>query len=249
MSIDFSDELIIAKKAAKKAGLFLKKNKPTLNKVISSTHKDIKLKADLEAENIIKEIISSDSNIPMLAEESGMSTDVLLDYLWVIDPLDGTANYARDIPICCVSIALVSGLKPLLGVIYDFNNDALYEGSVGSQAACNEKDINVSNISSPADGILVTGLPNNTDYSDHAMKKMIKNFQSWKKIRMIGSAAIASTYVASGKAEAYCESRTYLWDVAAGAAIVNAAGGRANIKNKNDKFQVDVMFTNSSLKA
>ena len=64
---------------------------------------------------------------------------------------------------------------------------------------------------------------------------------------MIGSAAIAATYVASGKAEAYSETRTYLWDIAAGAAIVNAAGGIANISNMNDKFQVDVLFTNSHL--
>ena len=108
--------------------------------------------------------------------------------------------------------------------------------------------IKVSNISNPAQGILITGLPNDTDYSDQSLKKMIKNFQSWRKIRMIGSAAMACTYVASGKAEAYSETKTYLWDVAAGAAIVNAAGGEAVIKNQNDKFQVDVLFTNSSLR-
>ena len=108
--------------------------------------------------------------------------------------------------------------------------------------------IEVSNISNPAEGILITGLPNNTDYSDNAMKKMIKNFQNWRKIRMIGSAAIASAYIASGKADAYSETKTYLWDVAAGAAIVNAAGGRAIISNQNDKFQVDVFFSNSHIK-
>jgi myo-inositol-1(or 4)-monophosphatase len=76
---------------------------------------------------------------------------------------------------------------------------------------------------------------------------MVKDFQDWRKVRMIGSAAMASAYVASGKADAYSETKTYLWDVAAGAAVVNAAGGKAIISNQNNKYQVDVFFTNSSL--
>jgi myo-inositol-1(or 4)-monophosphatase len=138
-------------------------------------------------------------------------------------------------------------MEPLLGVIYDFNNEAIFHGSVNTKAVCNEQHIEVSNISSPAEGILLTGLPNDTDYSDQALKKMIMEFQNWRKVRMIGSAAMASVYIASGKADAYSETKTYLWDVAAGAALVNAAGGKVIISNQNDKFQVDVFFTNSSL--
>ena len=90
-----------------------------------------------------------------------------------------------------------------------------------------------------------TGLPNNTDYSDQALLGMVKDFQKWRKVRMIGSAAIASCYVASAKADVYKEFGTYIWDVAAGAAIVNASGGRAEITNQRDNFQVDVHFSNS----
>ena len=247
MEIDIKKEITTAKKASIEAGNILLNKKKDLKKIISSSEKDIKLTADLEAEKIIKEILKSESDIPILAEETGLSVEALPEIFWVVDPLDGTANYARDIPICCVSIALVSGMNPLLGVIYDFNNDCLFEGSVNTKATCNEGIIEVSKISKPAEGILITGLPNDTDYSDEAIKKMIKDFQSWRKIRMIGSAAMASVYIASGKADAYKEMKTYLWDVAAGAALVNAAGGKTIIKNKNDKFQVDVLFTNSSL--
>jgi myo-inositol-1(or 4)-monophosphatase len=109
----------------------------------------------------------------------------------------------------------------------------------------NEEKISVSNIKNKSEGILVTGLPNNTDYSDEAIYGMIKNFQNWRKVRMIGSAAMASVYVASGKADLYMENKSYLWDIAAGAAIVNAAGGEALILNQNEKFQVDVRFSNS----
>ena len=240
-------EIDIAKKAALRAGNLLLEQKKDLNKVLSSSKKDIKLQADIDSENIIKKIIGNESDIPILGEESGLSEESIPEVFWVVDPLDGTANYTRDIPICCVSIALVQGLEPLLGVIYDFNNDSLFEGSVNTKAVCNHQPIEVSSISNPEEGILITGLPNDTDYSDQALKKMIKDFQSWRKVRMIGSAAMASCYIASGKADAYSETKTYLWDVAAGAALVNAAGGKAIISNQNDKFQVDVLFTNSSL--
>ena len=248
MDIDFSEELTIAKKAALEAGNFLRKNKNDLNKLLSSTNRDIKLQADIEAEKIIKDIIKKDSNFRILAEESGMSSEESYKNLWVVDPLDGTANYSRNIPLCCVSIALLSNTKPVLGVVYDFNNDELYEGSINTSACLNGQAISVSKTKKSQEGVLVTGLPNDTDYSDAAMMEMIKNFQNWKKVRMIGSAAIASMYVASGKADLYMENKSYLWDIAAGAAIVDAAGGEALILNQNEKFQVDVRFSNSLIK-
>ena len=245
---DYKKELDTAKKAATKAGHILLSNKSNLNKILSSTKKDIKLKADISAETVIKDIIKSQSNLPILAEESGLSSEKISSTFWVVDPLDGTANYSRNIPICCVSIGLISDLKPVLGVIYDFNNDELYEGSIDTKALLNNNEISVSKVENFHDGVLLTGLPNNTDYSDSALLKMVKDFQNWRKVRMIGSAAMASVYVASGKADLYTEKKTYLWDIAAGAAIVNAAGGEASIVNQNENFQVDVYFSNSRLK-
>tara|TARA_B100000767_G_scaffold135703_1_gene128623 strand:- start:4633 stop:5385 length:753 start_codon:yes stop_codon:yes gene_type:complete len=244
---DINKGLVIAKKAIFEAGNLLLKNKEILSEVILSTNKDIKLKADILAEKAIKAIIENESDYPILAEESGLSSKTIPNIFWVVDPLDGTSNYARNIPICCVSIALISDLKPILGVIYDFINNDLYEGSTYTKALLNSKEISVSKVTNPQEGILITGLPNNTDYSDSALLKMIKDFQNWRKVRMIGSAAMASVYVASGKADVYKESGTYLWDVAAGAAIVNAAGGAASITNQRDNFQVDVFFSNSKI--
>ena len=94
---------------------------------------------------------------------------------------------------------------------------------------------------------MITGLPFNTDYSDHALKKLITDMQTWKKVRMVGSAAMASCYVASGKADLYQENGIYLWDIIAGAAIVESAGGKAEINNINETFQVDVIFSNSKI--
>ena len=246
-AINIEYELTIANKAAKAAGNILLNQKDILNNSIFTSDRDVKLEADIAAENLIKGIIEIESNFPILAEESGKSADDLGDTFWVVDPLDGTANYARDIPLCCISIALVQNLNPVIGVIYDFNNDDLYEGTKETKALLNNKLINVSDIAEKNKGILVTGLPNATDYSDEAMLKMVKDFQSWRKVRMIGSAAMASVYVASGKADLYKEFGTYLWDIAAGAAIINAAGGKADIKNRRDNFQVDVYFSNSKI--
>ena len=245
--IDLETELKVAKSAALAAGEILKTKKSDLNVETFSSERDIKLEADVVAETLIKEIIEDQSNIPILAEESGKSSENLGDIFWVIDPLDGTANYSRNIPICCVSIALIRNLIPVIGVIYDFNNNDLYIGSSEQEAMLNDKKISVSQTSKKHDGILVTGLPNATDYSDQAMINMVKDFQGWRKVRMIGSAAMASAYVASGKTDVYKELGTYLWDVAAGAAIVNAAGGTANILNQKDNFQVDVFFSNSKI--
>ena len=246
-AVDLENELKVAKLAALTAGEILKTKKSDLNIETSSSERDIKLEADVVAETLIKEIIEDESNIPILAEESGKSSENLGDIFWVIDPLDGTANYSRDIPICCVSIALIKNLVPVIGVIYDFNNNDLYIGSSEQEAMLNDKKIIVSQTLKHQDGVLVTGLPNATDYSDEAMLEMIKDFQGWRKVRMIGSAAMASAYVASGKADVYKELGTYLWDVAAGAAIVNAAGGKAKILNQKDNFQVDVFFSNSKI--
>ena len=243
--LDLHQQIEIAKNAAKEAGKVLLHKKDSLNQSIFSSDKDIKLKADIEAENIIKSILEKESSYPILAEESGKSKEYLDETFWVVDPLDGTANYARDIPLCCVSIALMHKMNPVLGVIYDFNNSDLYEGHLDGEAKLNEIAIKVSDTTLPSEGILVTGLPNNTDYSDQALLGMVKDFQKWRKVRMIGSAAIASCYVASAKADVYKEFGTYIWDVAAGAAIVNASGGRAEITNQRNNFQVDVHFSNS----
>ncbi len=246
-SIDLFKEIATAKKAAKKAGALLLSNKDVINNIIFSSDKDIKLQADLEADRLIKRCIEDESLFPILAEESGKSQDNLEETFWVVDPLDGTANYTRDIPLCCVSIALMHKMHPVIGVIYDFNNNNLYEGSFGEEAKLNGNLIKVSETNTSKQGILVTGLPNNTDYSDSALLKMVKDFQEWRKVRMIGSAAIASCYVASGKADLYKEFGTYIWDVAAGAAIVSAAGGKAEITNYRNNYQVDVYFSNSKI--
>ncbi len=245
---DYSKELTYAIDAALNAGQYLLKNKSNINVKIESDPKDTKLQADIEAENLIKQSISSVSKYPILAEESGKSEKNLGETFWVIDPLDGTANFSRDIPICCVSIGLVCKMKPVLGVIYDFNNDDLYKANnIAKEAFLNNKEIKVSKIDRKNEAVLITGLPVSTNYENDSLKNMIEDMQSWKKVRMLGSAAIASCYIASGKAELYKENGLFIWDIIAGAAIIESSGGIAKINNVKDNFQVDIVFSNSHI--
>ena len=243
---DITNDLNLAKMAARESGKLLVKSKIQINERLNTDSKDTKLRADIESENLIKSLLSANSDYPILAEESGSSSKDLGDIFWVVDPLDGTANYHRDIPICCVSIGLIYQMNPILGVVYDFNNNDLYRGDKFSKLSkLDENEIHVSNKTKKEDSILITGLPHNSDFSEKSLHGLIKDMQIYQKVRMIGSAAMAACYVASGKAEVYKEKGIYLWDIIAGAAIVESAGGTAKISNQKDNFQVDVVFSNS----
>ena len=242
--LDLNQCLNTAKSAALLAGKFLVNGKGQSLEILSNTGRDLKLQLDIDTEKLIKDHITSDSSYPILGEETGSSGDLDNTY-WVVDPLDGTSNFLRGIPISCVSIALMQDMKPMLGVIYDFNHDEIYWGHKESKAYIDDKEISVSSLSQKSESTLVTGIPAKTNYSDREFSEMISNFQTWKKIRMIGSAAMAACYVASGKAEIYKEDGIFLWDIAAGAAIVNAAGGLASITNIQTDYRVNAKFTNN----
>ena len=243
---DLDSCLQIAKSAALLAGDYLKEQQAKNLKILSNKARDLKLQIDIDAEEIIKEHITQKSSLPILAEESGMSGE-RDGFFWVVDPLDGTSNFLRNIPISGVAISLMQGLTPALGAIFDFNNSDLYCAHKESKAYVNDMEISVSSLSLKKESTLVTGIPAKDNYSDVEFKNMISDFQSWKKIRMIGSAAMAAVYVAAGKAERYQEKGIFLWDVAAGASIVSAAGGKVSISNLQPDYRVDAMFSNNQI--
>ena len=245
--IQIDKELSTAKKASLQSAKVLINQKKLVNDVISNEGRDIKLQADIESENIIKKYLKDNSDLPILAEESGANEDLGSSF-WVVDPLDGTSNYSRDFPICCISIALIHENKIILGVINDFNRNIIFEGSTETPAMMNSKLISVSDISDKTKATLATGLPAKGSYKDEAMLALAKEFTQWKKIRMIGSAAMSCAYVASGQFDQYQENGIFLWDIAAGLAIIKAAGGNYHYKTYDDnKFKVDVIANNNCI--
>ena len=245
--INIKQELEVAKKASEIAAALLVDNKDNINKILSNEGRDVKLKADLESEKVIKEYLLSNSDFPILAEESGTNQD-LGDSFWVVDPLDGTSNYSRDFPMCCISIALIYEKEITLGVINDFNRGSLYEGSLDSKAKLNGNDIFVSLVHDKSKATLATGLPAKGNFNEESMSELANELVNWKKVRMIGSAAMSCAYVASGQFDQYQEKGIFLWDIAAGLAVIKAAGGNFTFKSyPEDQFKVDVIANNNCL--
>ena len=245
--INIEKELEIAKKASEIAAELLIDHKHNINEILFNEGRDIKLKADLESEKLIKQHLSSNSSFPILAEESGANKS-LGNSFWVVDPLDGTSNYSRDFPICCISIALIYENDIALGVINDFNRSSLYEGSKISKAKLNGKNILVSSINEKSRATLATGLPAKGNFNEDSMIELSNELVRWKKVRMIGSAAMSCAYVASGQFDQYQEKGIFLWDIAAGLSIIKAAGGDYSYKSyPDDQFKVDVIANNNCL--
>lgn len=223
-------ELKLAVSAATAAGVILRAAMVQTKLVLSAEGKDIKLQADQDSEGAILAALAS-SGYPVLAEESGEHGETSTkEAMWVIDPLDGTMNFNRGLPICCVSVGLLYNGEPVLGVIYDFNHENWYTGIVGEGAWLNDEVMKVSDVRERSQGILSTGFPVNRDYSGGALEEFIEQIQQFKKVRFLGSAAMSLAYVASGCVDAYTEDDIMLWDVAAGVALVKAAGGYVELK-------------------
>ena len=244
---DFSDELIIAKNASKIASEILLNHKENFNEVLSDEGRDIKLKADIASESAIKDYLKSKSGFPILAEESGADQDLGKSF-WIVDPLDGTSNYSRDFPICCISIALMHEDKIVLGVINDFNRNDIYESTINSVSKLNGKDISVSSITKTSKATLTTGFPAKGRFDKDFIEEFTEDSLKWKKVRMIGSAAMSCAYVASGQFDQYQEKGIFLWDVAAGLSLIKSAGGSFSYNSHSDnKFKLDVIANNGSL--
>ena len=189
--------------------------------------RDVKVFADKALEKYIVEKLSAETPFPILSEEVGhidrMNQQETMQ--WIVDPLDGSLNFSRSIPLSCISIALWQYGAPVLGAIYDFNHQELFTGIVGHGAWMNDDPIHTSGIRRQSESIICTGFPVSTDYSADSIIAFAKKIRTYKKVRLLGSAALSLAYVACGRAEAYRENNIKIWDVAAGLAIVKAAGG------------------------
>ncbi|MBX3333508.1 MAG: inositol monophosphatase [Nitrospira sp.] len=184
--------------------------------------------ADHAAEQcVIDHIRSRFPSHRFLAEERGRVDEAPSPYLWIIDPLDGTTNFAHGYPTYCVSIGLEYQEKCLLGVIYDPSRDELFTAIDQRGAHLNGRPIRVSDTKDLGNSLLVTGFaydiretPRNN--LDHFCSFALKG----QGLRRTGSAALDLCYVAAGRFDGFWEVRLNPWDMAAGAVIVREAGGR-----------------------
>lgn len=229
----YQKEFELAKMTALDVGGFLKcqPNK----KIDSQIGKDIKLELDKKSEEIIINSLTRDFNYPILSEEIGLTRDIEKDNpYWIIDPIDGTLNFSRDNPTSCISIALWVDREPIFGIIYDFNRDELFSGYVEIGAWLNDEQLKSQEAKEKPQSILATGFPTYMSNDSETLKNFISQIQEYKKIRMIGSAALSLAYVACGRFDTYMEENIKLWDVAAGVAINHAINNKYEIEYLDD---------------
>jgi myo-inositol-1(or 4)-monophosphatase len=160
-----------------------------------------------------------------LAEE-GTGSSTQSEFEWIIDPLDGTTNFMHGLPVFAISVALAKQGVPVLGVVYEVNRNECFHATTNSPAFCNDQPIQVSSVNELNESLLATGFPYNyLDKKEHYLEIIRQFLEKTHGIRRLGSAAIDLAYVACGRFEGFFEYNLNAWDVAAGALIVQQAGG------------------------
>lgn len=206
--------------------------------------------ADIAAENLIIEKIRS--HYPqhgILAEESGEAVlvgDGRSEWKWIIDPLDGTTNYAHGYPCFCVSIALEHKGALEIGVVYDPTRDEMFAAERGEGATLNDRSIRVSAVEQLNDAMVCTGFPYNVRERVDFARDFTRFTMAAQAVRRDGSAALDLAYVACGRFDGFWEDGLSPWDIAAGALLISEAGGRiTNFSNEPlDIYNEQVVASN-----
>ena len=242
-----NDFLSIAQKTVLEVRKILSEKSSDKFSLINSNNKDIKLSADLIAHNHILTALEK-TKIPIFSEENNnIDKFELEDYQWIVDPLDGSFNYFRGFEMSAISISLWKDGAPVIGVIAPIFSEDIYFSSKGNGAWKNKNQIFVSETNNIDEAILATGFPSGRNYDKASLLKTVDNISKYKKIRMIGSAVMMLSMVASGVFDIYEEEDIYIWDVAAGLALINEAGGSFSLIESSSSVKFNVKASNQLL--
>lgn len=226
----FSNHTLIAIEAALQAGEILRRGFGTPFSITQKEGKhNLVTEYDFLAEKSILSFLQHHvPNSHFLAEESG-ATGTSSDLLWIIDPLDGTVNFAHQIPVFSVSIALQKHGELFCGVVYQPITHELFVAEKEKGAFLNGKTIGVSHVEKLSDSILCTGFPYNLHENPfHCIDHFVDILRLGIPIRRMGSAAIDISYTAAGRFEGYFEVGLSPWDCAAGILLLEEAGGKVS---------------------
>lgn len=237
--------------AANEAGKIISKYYKTAFSIGRKQHySDLVTEVDKKSEDKIIEIIHN--NFPehnILSEECG-DLKMKSDYVWIIDPIDGTVNYAHSLPIFCVSIALEIKKKVKMGLVYNPMSNECFYGEEKKGAYYNGKRIHVSGIKFLKDAMLVTGFPYGAQNNmDHCIDHFVNFIKAGLPIRRLGSAALDLCYIACGRIDGFWEVSLNPWDVAAGHLILKESGGKiTNFSGKKYSiYSKQVLATNGKI--
>lgn len=196
---------------------------------------DLKLALDVETQRIITERLLADNPGHAVLGEEGSSGKRDSEYRWIVDPIDGTVNFFYGIPLFAVSIALERSGELVAGVVVDPMQRELWSVEAGGPARLGDREIRVSRREKLSDSIVMVGFAKSPDKLEGGVRRFRALAPKVRKIRMLGSAALGMTYVATGRLDAYVEETVNLWDVAAGKLLVEQAGGRVELTPHHDR--------------
>jgi myo-inositol-1(or 4)-monophosphatase len=236
--VDVEKYLKEAEDIALKAGKMLRANIDTSAEVSFKGAVDLVTDFDNKAQRMIYDHLSSRFPEHDFLGEEGLSRDRGGEFCWIVDPLDGTTNYAHAFPVFCVSVALEQKGGIVLGVIYDPMREEMFSSVKGEGAFLEGERIRVSSVDDLDKSLVATGFPydlressvNNVDHFNNFLLRV-------QAIRRCGSAALDLCYVACGRFDGFWELKLHPWDVAAGALIVQEAGGRVS-DFQNQEFSI-----------
>ncbi len=240
----YTDFLRVAEQAARMAGDILLSH---LDQPLDLEFKgdvDLVTKVDRQSEEVIVSIIRKAYPDHQILAEEGTNQAGTSKYRWIIDPLDGTTNYAHSFPCFAVSIGLEASGEMAVGVVYDPVRDECFTAMAGGGAYLNGRAIHVSRIDKLNSALLATGFPyDRRKHPDDYLELFRKFMMKAQEIRRPGSASIDLCYLASGRLDGFWECKLKPWDVAAAEVIVREAGGRIS-DFKGNKFSI---FGNETL--
>ena len=221
------DYLKIAENAAREAGLLLREKFGKVKEVEYKTKNSLVTEVDRLSENLIVKVIRE--NFPshdILAEEAGRISNKS-SHVWIIDPLDGTTNYAHTYPFFAISIALEVEGVIRLGVVYDPIRDEFFSAKLGQGAYLNGNSLKVSKTGKIEESLLCTGFTHENEWMVDENLRHFENFiRRAQAVRRDGSAALDLCYVACGRYDGFWELGLHSWDTAAGSLIAKEAGGK-----------------------
>jgi myo-inositol-1(or 4)-monophosphatase len=247
--------------AARAAGKLMRDNLRSVKKINARTRHDIKLELDVRCQKLIERLLAKNfPKVAVLGEEE-ITGDPNAAARWVVDPIDGTVNFAYQIPHACVSIALQTRIaspdnrgagselyETVVGVVYDPFCDELWTAIRGQPAHLNGQVIRVSNRNLLREAIVAIGFAKTKSNLARVLPYFNRLVSQTRKVRIMGSAALALTYVASGRFDAYVEKGIRIWDIAAGGLIVECAGGEFWRKKIPGKYKYRMIAGNGLLR-
>lgn len=224
------------------------RHKETTFSFSASVPREVKAASDQILEDVILNRLR-DTGLEILSEESGqISGDIESELRWVVDPLDGTVNFIRGLSPCSVSLALCQGSEPILGVIGEFPSFEIAWGGAGIGAFLSGLPIQVSKVSKKNQAIICTGFPARFEFDSEGMRWIASVLAPYAKVRMLGAASLSLLKVAKGAAEVYAERDIMIWDVAAGLAILEGAGGIYSISKGHHLNAFEIYASNGLIK-